>query len=298
MVWLERWRRVRRIAVAGGLVFALTAREPDPTIAAGAHLVRPGETLSEIAELYGVSPRALAAANGIADQDLIFVGDTLAIPGGAAVSQSPASAIPSVSTAYRVREGDTLEGIAAEFGAGTGRILAANPEIADPDLIFAGQVLRIPGASGAAGGMRVAVRPPNRQVAALLADYARAYGLDPYLVQALAGQESGWQQNVVSPAGAIGVMQVLPETGAWVAADIVGEPLDIAGSTADNVQAGVALLSWLADRSATTEMALINYVQGQGSVARNGVFPETRAYVANVLALRAYIAANGGPPQP
>lgn len=290
MVWTRRWRR---IALASGLALTVTLQVTAPVVATGPpsqiHRVQSGETLSEIAETYAVPLATLIAANDIADQDRVYAGETLVIPQAAA---PPTVTLP---VTYVVQDGDTLEGIALALGTTQRRLLQANPAIDDPDTIFAGQVLRIPGLES---GALTLPRVPRGEVAALLTWWADRYDLDPALVQALAWQESGWQQNVVSPAGAVGVMQVLPETGAWIAADIVGEPLDIAGSTADNIQAGVALLSWLADRSNTTKMMLINYVQGQGSVARNGVFPETRAYVANVLALRAYIAENGGPPSP
>lgn len=291
MVWRARWRKMGRAAVASGLALSLAAPDTDPAGAAGAHRIQPGETLSEIAEAYGVSTTDLAATNGIADSNLILAGETLTIPDAA--PRSAASAAAATNGAYRVREGDTLEEIAADLGVAYGSLLAANPAIEDPNLIFAGQLLTVPATTTA---RRVTARLPDRQVGALLREAARQYDLDPALVQALAWQESGWQQGVTSPAGATGVMQVLPTTGAWVAAEIVGAPLDISGSASDNIVAGVAYLSWLADRSGSTEMMLSAYVQGQNSVARDGVFPETRAYIANVLALRDYIAANGGPP--
>lgn len=286
MGWQARWRTMGRAATAGSLAITLAAPQAHPALAAGTHLVQQGETLSEIAEVYGVSTAELATTNGIADDNLIFAGVTLAIPDAA---PAPAAG----GDIYRVQEGDTLEGIAARFGINFSNLLAANPTIDDPDLIVVGQTLNLPAALDARRG---AVRLPDRQVGNLLAEIARQYGFDPALVQALAWQESGWRQGVTSPAGAVGVMQVLPETGAWIATDIVGVPLDIAGSAHDNIVAGVAYLDWLAARSSTTEEMLIYYVQGQGSVARHGVFAETRAYVANVLALRAYITTHGAPP--
>ncbi|HEX5501821.1 MAG TPA: LysM peptidoglycan-binding domain-containing protein [Thermomicrobiales bacterium] len=262
------------------MALAVALHGADATAAAGAYTVQPGDTLSEIAEAYGVPLATLVAANGIADPNLIVVGTDLAIPGAGA---GPASPAPAPEALYRVQAGDTLAGIAAASGTSLAALLAANPQIPDPNLIVVGQVVRLPRADLAA-------------MAALLASQARAYGLDPALLQALAWQESGWQQDVVSPSGAVGVMQILPDTGAWIAADLVGAPLDIAGSAADNVEAGAALLRFVLDRAGSEELALAYYYQGPGSVAQHGITPDTQQYIANVLAARHYIAAYGVPP--
>ena len=61
--------------------------------------------------------------------------------------------------------------------------------------------------------------------------------------------------------------------------------------------AGVAYLRYLMDRSDTEEHALAAYYQGPGSVQRYGILPDTERYVANIYAIRAYIAQNGAPPR-
>ena len=144
--------------------------------------------------------------------------------------------------------------------------------------------------------MVAAATASDSAIAVLLRDTARRYGLDPALVQAVAWQESGWRQGAVSPAGAIGVMQLLPPTAAWVAEDLVGRPLDIEGSAADNILAGVALLSWLLDFAGDEDLALAYYVQGQGNVARDGIYAETWGYIAAVNGTRNHIARFGTPP--
>lgn len=58
-----------------------------PGPGAAVHYVQPGETVFSIAELYGITPTALADANGLENWDLIFVGQELVIPGA---EQSPA----------------------------------------------------------------------------------------------------------------------------------------------------------------------------------------------------------------
>src|SRR5262245_36702488 len=259
--------RSRRAALV--LQLALACALVPQAAAAATYLVRPGDTLSAIAARHGVSTADLAALNGLADPDRLAAGATLALPAGA-------------DLAYRVRPGDTLEGIAAASGISVAALLAANPAIDDPALIHAGAVLTLP--DGA------------HPTAALLRAAALRHGLDPALVQAVAWQESGWRQEAVSPAGAVGLMQLRPTTAAWVARALVGAPLDVAGSAADNAEAGAALLTWLLALAGDEDLALAYYVQGQGSVARDGLYPQTRAYIADVRALRAHFARQGRPP--
>lgn len=271
--------RRRWLAIPVALTLGLAPSAAFVGAAPGVHAIRQGETLSEIAEGYGLPVAELAAINGIADPDQILAGTTLRLASeGVAAGEGGA-----IGIGYQVGAGDTLEEIAAIYGTTVDALLAANPELDDPDLLLVGQVLRLPGA-------------PN-SVAALLAATAGEYGIEPTLLQALAWQESGWQQGVVSVSGATGVMQVLPDTAAWVASDLVGAPLNIAGSTADNITAGAALLAWLLEQTGDVDLALACYVQGQGSVARDGIFVETAQYIANVRAIQNYLAQYGEPPR-
>ncbi len=113
----------------------------------GVHVVRSGETLASIARQYGVSASALARANGIANPDLIRVGQRLVIPGGSSGGSSGGSAPRPTSRTYTVRAGDTLNAIAQRFGVSAASIAAANG-LANPNSIRIGMVLRIPGGSG------------------------------------------------------------------------------------------------------------------------------------------------------
>ena len=89
--------------------------------------------MSGIAEKFGVSLNALIAANPqIKNPDLIYTGDVLSIP-----------TKPSQVKKYTVVAGDTMSGIAAKFGVSLSALVAANPQIKNPDLIYAGQVLTI-----------------------------------------------------------------------------------------------------------------------------------------------------------
>ena len=98
---------------------------------------------------------------------------------------------------------------------------------------------------------------------------------------ALIGVESSGQSGAVSPKGAGGLMQLIPETAARFGVQDRFDP-------AQNIAGGVAYLNWLmATFSGDPLMALAGYNAGEGAVTRhNGVppFAETRAYVPKVLA--------------
>jgi soluble lytic murein transglycosylase-like protein len=111
---------------------------------------------------------------------------------------------------------------------------------------------------------------------------ARRHHVDPHLALAVAGQESGWQQHRISGAHAVGAMQVLHGTARWMSL-YVGRRLNVY-SLRDNVTAGVVLLRVL-DREASYRGAIASYYQGLGSVRRHGMYPSTRAYTHDVVAL-------------
>jgi soluble lytic murein transglycosylase-like protein len=107
--------------------------------------------------------------------------------------------------------------------------------------------------------------------------------VEPNLALAISWQESGWQQRRVSSAGAIGAMQVMPATGRWMSLD-VGRRLNLYG-LGDNVTAGVRLIDVLHGQT-SERRAVAAYYQGLGAVQRHGLYPSTKVYVRNVLALR------------
>lgn len=100
------------------------------------YVVQPGDTLSAIANAFELPIQGLARANGIANLDLIFVGETLVLQESAT---APAT--------YTVRPGDTLSAIATRFDTTISDLLAANEDIVNRNLIFVGQGLTIPAAT-------------------------------------------------------------------------------------------------------------------------------------------------------
>lgn len=105
------------------------------------YVVKSGDCLSKIGANLGVDWRDISNANGIVSPYTIYVGQTLIIPGGS----TPAPSQPSNSgTTYTVKSGDTLSGIAAKFGT-TYQKIAADNGIANPNIIYPGQVLKING---------------------------------------------------------------------------------------------------------------------------------------------------------
>jgi LysM repeat protein len=273
-----------------------------PAPAAATYVVRAGDTVSRIASRAGTTVAAVVAANGLDARASIRIGQTLTVPGAAAASTGPAAAAAAApSGTYTVVKGDTVTSIAARLGTTTATIVAANGLDARA-LIRIGQTLTVPGTAPQVVGNTFAGRtypdtvvaaansnlatlrasgvPSKATMQAKIAATARAMGVDPSLAQAVAFQESGFNHAVVSPANAIGTMQVIPSSGAW-ASDLVGRRLDLLNPD-DNVTAGIAILKALLRTSPDVPSAIAGYYQGAASVQRNGMFADTRRYVANV----------------
>ena len=114
------------------------------------HVVRAGETLSEIALRYGLSAAELARWNGVGDARRLLVGQRLQLRAGAAPTgaAAPAGGAPGTSgtatgRTYRVQPGDTLSEIALRYGVTAEALLATN-RLSDANLVVSGTVLTIP----------------------------------------------------------------------------------------------------------------------------------------------------------
>lgn len=128
------------------------------------------------------------------------------------------------------------------------------------------------------------VKPKPVSVRDLLDRWAAYYGVDRHLVRGLAWQESGYQPQVVSAQGAVGVMQVTPEAWSFVEMFVIGHP--VAATVEGNIQVGVAYLHYLEQFfGGDTVRAVAAYLQGPASVKAYGISDATQVYVNNVLAL-------------
>ncbi len=161
----------RRLGVAVvGLAVLGAVIGPVPAGAHERYRVRQGDTLLDVAARLGVGPKALAAANGIADPNLILPGQTLVVPeagassrtgsgtssrtGSASSSRGGSGSAPAASGSsgsYRVKAGDTLSDVAPRLGVSARRLAEAN-SLANPNLIVAGQTLTVPAGQGGQGG--------------------------------------------------------------------------------------------------------------------------------------------------
>ncbi len=109
--------------------------------------------------------------------------------------------------------------------------------------------------------------------------YSTKYGVDARLVYSLIEQESRFNRMAVSPKGAQGLMQIMPDTQRFLG---LSDPFD----EEKNIDAGVRYLKAMLDRFQTEVMALAAYNAGPEAVARhNGVPPydETKDYVLRVV---------------
>ncbi len=111
------------------------------------YIVELGDTLSSIAEQFGVDIFLLMAANDISDPDQVFVNDELIIPSADFILPTttalPGTLFPGQEIEYRVQPGDSLESIAAQFNS-TAEAIAERNQIEDPNAIGVGQILFIP----------------------------------------------------------------------------------------------------------------------------------------------------------
>ena len=131
------------------------------------------------------------------------------------------------------------------------------------------------------------------QVRRLVVRMARHYGVPPKLALAVAWQESGWQQRRVSSAGALGVMQVMPDTGRWMRW-YAGRKLRLR-DTHDNIRAGILTLRVLRSWTRKDDNAIAAYYQGLGAVREHGYFRDTKQYVLSVRAHERRLVRTGSP---
>ena len=194
---------------------------------------------------------------------------------------------PPVPQTHIVSAGESFFSIAERYGTSP-LLLAKASGLELSTVIVPGQVLTLP-----AGTQPRTVSAPatatdptvsRDAVRASIDHWSTVYGVDPRLARATAWMESGFQPNVVSNVGAVGVMQLLPGTWTWV--DQVLLRSTTPRTYDGNIRAGVRYLRWLLDEfRGDTRLALAGYYQGARAVRDRGLFDDTKQYVSLILKL-------------
>ncbi|GAA2038796.1 hypothetical protein GCM10009740_34120 [Terrabacter terrae] len=214
------------------------------------HTVGAGDTMSGIAQHYGVSLTKLLAANRLANAGLIFVGQKIVVP-GVGSSAKPVTPTPAPAPPAGYQYPDKTAQAVADSKA----------KLASRDV------------------------PSRTDTSALVRATAIRHGVDPKLALAISYLESGWYQRAVSYTDAVGVMQIMPVSQTW-ASQLAGRSLDRYDAQ-DNVTAGVLIIRALQAGADSREQAIGGYYQGLYSVRTKGMYEDTKRYVASVLAIYA-----------
>jgi len=203
------------------------------------HRVEAGETLTSIAQRYGVTIDALVRANHLDDPNQIVVGAEIQVPS----SSTGRSSSSSSSTSPSSTASSSSSGSVVLSGAGTAAEAA-------PFLTLS----------------------PWRQalISGELRRAAREFHVSSSLLKALTYTESRWRQDAVSSTGAVGIGQIMPSTAVWLAG-LMGEPGLNPYVRLDNIRMSAFLLRFLLDHTGGRTAALAAYYQGLGAVATVGV---------------------------
>jgi LysM repeat protein len=244
-------------AAAPAPVRAAAPKAAPAVASSGSYTIKSGDTLSGIAARHGVKLSAVLSANRLTMSSVIYPGHKLVIPGAATGSIQPSSSQPPA---------------------------AVTPLVPSTFLGFSYPKAVVSSANQNKALLNASPVPTREQMKQIVADTARRMGVTPSLAMAFAYQESGFNQRSVSPANAIGTMQVIPSSGQW-ASDLVGRKLNLLDPY-DNATAGVAIIRQLVSTSKNLDYAIAGYYQGQYSVSTKGMYQDTKAYVASIKALQ------------
>jgi LysM repeat protein len=247
-----------------------------------------GDSLWSIAVRRDVSLNGLFAANGIGTAAVIYPGQVLVLPG---VEPIPEPA----NINYAVTAGDTLWKIAADHAVLLAALVSENGLDLE-SIIVPGQLLVIPGVTGeeqtAVPEVDVSDLPPELasdqdklQLMPVFDRWALEYRVPPELMKSLAWFESGWNNDLVSSAGALGIGQILPVTADFVSDILIGEELDPQDHE-DNIRISARYMRYLLDEAGDVRLAVASYYQGLRATREHGIYSSSQFYVDGILALR------------
>jgi LysM repeat protein len=266
------------VAVSGQASFSGSVTTSEPV-----HVVEPGESLWGIAATDGLTVDQVAGANGLSPDAWLQPGMVLNIPPAWYTPDSSASSDSSDSSSY-TSSTDSSSTDASSTDASSTDASSTDASSTDSSGDFCSTFVSSGGPEGVLPTLlsespdRLALRP-------LFVEYADEYGVSPALVEAIAWQESGWQEGVVSDAQAVGVGQIIPSTAAFINQDLIGENLDDT-QAADNIQMSAAFLGYLNQVEQGNLCNIIAaYYEGPDNLAADGVFTISQPYIESVEAL-------------
>jgi soluble lytic murein transglycosylase-like protein len=132
---------------------------------------------------------------------------------------------------------------------------------------------------------QLTTQPDRLQLLPVFRRWASICAVPAALVEATCWWESGWQENVVSVTGAVGLCQIEPDAAQTVRGLLDDTRLD-PHSSSDNIEMAAAYLRWLLNQTDDQrDLALAGYYQGPTSVREHGILAGSRPYVTGIDAL-------------
>ena len=177
------WDDLDLVQITGGpqpTAAPQSAAAPQPGATPSTYAVETGDTLFRISLRFETTVQALLDLNGLTNSDFIWVGQQLLIHGGAS---EPAPAAVEATTTYTVEAGDSLGEIALRFNT-TYAALAALNNIVNPDLVFVGQTLTVPGSALPVSAVPITSGPVTHvvQPGEMLSEIAATYGVSMWAI--------------------------------------------------------------------------------------------------------------------
>lgn len=252
-----------------------TAAEAGAEPGALEHEIVAGDSLWELSLRHEVSVDAILRANELDVAAPLRPGQTLRLP------EAPAPRTAQEPTEQRPGEASGRASETRDEGEG--------PRVVDdfPGYDYDDETLA--SANRHLDGLHERPAPSAADLRSMITTTAESMGVDPALALAHAEQESGFDHRRVSPADAVGAMQVIPASGEWAEA-LVGRDLDLLDPQ-DNVTAGVAIMRENLRITSTREQAIGAYYQGAHGIEEYGMYSDTKTYVREVrLKLEAWHA--------